>query len=312
MRTIVVLAGDMKSLGSAVPAWCKRALILLSFVVALPVSALEVRGLSAAPPIQFAAEEIRSAARTVSNPPAITITLRAGADALASQAYRIERGQMAGKSDLFWQTDTSVAKFSWGYVTNQDYKTVNSIVDDLVDIVSKNGCLLLNIGPKSDGTIPEHEQEMLLDIGRWLKLNGEAIYGLRPWEVFGEGPTQIKEGAMGERSRKGGFTAEDIRFTTKGKTLYAIPLDWPANGTVTIKSLADGKGPQRIRSVKLGKLRQPQVESQCGRPDGDAAQAEAVRLRLCVEDPGPPVNGQIEFLNVCRSLLGKGEQRTNC
>jgi len=175
--------------------------------------------------------------------------------------WDIERGQLANKQDDFWQTDTAVAKFSWGYVTNQDYKTADSIVDDLVDIVSKNGCLLLNIGPKADGTIPDHEQEMRRDIGHWLKLNGEAIYGTRPWDVFGEGPTKIAEGTMSERQRKGGFTAEDIRFTqTKdGKTLYAVVLDWPTNGTVSVKSLADGHGPKQIHSIKLlgnsGKLK---------------------------------------------------------
>ncbi|MEK7996102.1 MAG: alpha-L-fucosidase, partial [Planctomycetota bacterium] len=112
----------------------------------------------------------------------------------------IERGQLAAKRDLFWQTDTSVSKTSWGYVTNHEYKTVDSIVDDLVDIVSKNGCLLLNIGPKPDGTIPEPEQQMLLAIGQWLKVNGEAIYGTRPWRLFGEGPTQVAEGSFGEKN----------------------------------------------------------------------------------------------------------------
>ena len=91
------------------------------------------------------------------------------------------------------QTDTSVSKNSWGYVKDQNYKTVDSIVDDLVDIVSKNGCLLLNIGPKPDGTIPEPEEQMLLEIGRWLKVNGEAVYGTRPWKVYGEGPTGVVE-----------------------------------------------------------------------------------------------------------------------
>jgi alpha-L-fucosidase len=160
----------------------------------------------------------------------------------------IERGQLAAKRDLFWQTDTSVSKTSWGYVTNHQYKTVDSIVDDLVDIVSKNGCLLLNIGPKPDGTILEPEQEMLLAIGQWLKVNGEAIYGTRPWRVFGEGPTQVAEGSFGEKNRKE-FIAQDIRFTTKGKMLYAIALGWPADGKVKIRSLA--KDQNQVRQVRL-------------------------------------------------------------
>jgi alpha-L-fucosidase len=160
----------------------------------------------------------------------------------------IERGQLAATRDLFWQTDTSVSKTSWGYVTNHEYKTVDSIVDDLVDIVSKNGCLLLNVGPKSDGTIPEPEQQMLLAIGQWLKVNGVAIYGTRPWRVFGEGPTQVAEGSFGEKDRKE-LTAQDIRFTTKGKTLYAIVLGWPADGKVGIRSLSKDKS--QVKRVRL-------------------------------------------------------------
>ncbi len=150
----------------------------------------------------------------------------------------IERGQLAGIRPLFWQTDTAVAKNSWGYTASQDYKTVDSIVDDLVDIVSKNGALLLNIGPRPDGTIPEPEEKMLRDIGRWLSVNGEAIYATRPWHVFGEGPTAVVEGSFNDTKRKP-FTGQDLRFTRKGKTLYAIALEWPGE-SVTIKSLATG------------------------------------------------------------------------
>jgi alpha-L-fucosidase len=164
----------------------------------------------------------------------------------------IERGQLANLRPLFWQTDTSVSKTSWGYVSNHEYKTVDSIVDDLVDIVSKNGSLLLNIGPKPDGTIAEPEEAMLREIGQWLAVNGEAIYGTRPFTVYGEGPTAVVEGPFADEKRKP-FTAEDVRFTTKGGTLYAIVLDWPASGRVTIRSLAR-KSPQwkgEIASVDL-------------------------------------------------------------
>ena len=77
----------------------------------------------------------------------------------------------------FWQTDTAVSKSSWGYTENQQYKQPGRLIDDLVDIVSKNGCLLLNVGPRRDGTIPDEDQAILREIGKWLKLNGEAIYG---------------------------------------------------------------------------------------------------------------------------------------
>jgi alpha-L-fucosidase len=154
--------------------------------------------------------------------------------------FDIERGQVSDIFPRFWQNDTSVSKNSWGYVTNHDYKTVDSIVDDLVDVVSKNGALLLNIGPRPDGTIPEPEQQMLREIGAWLALNGEAIYGSRPWKVFGEGPTQVSEGAFTD-AKRAAFTGEDIRFTTKGDTLYAIALAWPGE-RLTIKSLGTSAG----------------------------------------------------------------------
>ena len=142
--------------------------------------------------------------------------------------FDIERGQLSDTRSLFWQNDTSVSKNSWGYIKDHDYKTSGDIVGDLVDIVSKNGALLLNVGPRADGTIPEIEQEMLRDIGRWLAVNGEGIYDTRAWDTFGEGPTQIEEGAFTDTKRQP-FTAADIRFTRKDNTLYAFLLAYPEN-----------------------------------------------------------------------------------
>ena len=150
----------------------------------------------------------------------------------------IERGKLDKTRDLFWQTDTSVSEKSWGYIENDKFRTPGSIVSDLVDIVSKNGCLLLNIGPRADGTIPQEVQDILLAVGGWLDVNGEAIYGTRPWKIFGEGPTEVVGGAFKDTASKP-FTGEDLRFTTKGTTLYAIALAWPENGRLVVKSMAD-------------------------------------------------------------------------
>ena len=165
----------------------------------------------------------------------------------------IERGQLNKIRELYWQTDTSVSKTSWGYVTNHQYKTVDSLIDDLVDIVSKNGCMLLNIGPKPDGTIPAEEQRMLRDMGKWLALNGEAVYGTRPWARFGEGPTTVEDGTMtndAEHRRKE-FGADDYRFTKKGSTVYAIGLAWPKDRKVVIKSLNGSDEGTTVKSVSL-------------------------------------------------------------
>ncbi|HUX87943.1 MAG TPA: alpha-L-fucosidase [Chloroflexota bacterium] len=165
--------------------------------------------------------------------------------------FDVERGQLTDIRPLFWQTDTSISKNSWGYVANQDYKSPGSIVGDLIDIVSKNGALLLNIGPRADGTIPQAEEEILREVGRWLAVNGEAVYGTRPWKVFGEGPTEVVGGAFNDTKRPL-FTNRDVRFTTKGDILYAIVLGWP-DRELTIQSLSSNLRlfPEAIGDVRL-------------------------------------------------------------
>ncbi|MEM7812066.1 MAG: alpha-L-fucosidase [Planctomycetota bacterium] len=156
----------------------------------------------------------------------------------------LERSKMDDVRYPFWQTDTAVSSSSWGYTENQKYKTPDRLVDDLVDIVSKNGCLLLNVGPRADGTIPEPDQLILRAIGRWLKVNGEAIYETTPYVVYGEGPTETATGHLSESKNKP-FTAGDVRFTAKGETLYATVLGKPDSGVTTIRTLkrgADGVG----------------------------------------------------------------------
>lgn len=149
----------------------------------------------------------------------------------------IERGQFANIQPFYWQTDTAIAKNSWCYTENNQFKKSKDLICDLVDIVSKNGSLLLNVGPKSDGTISPEDTEVLKGIGAWLKVNGEAIYGARTWRKPMEGPTLVEEGQFTDTKDKV-FTSEDFRFTVKGKYLYATCLSYPEDGKICIKSLA--------------------------------------------------------------------------
>jgi alpha-L-fucosidase len=164
----------------------------------------------------------------------------------------IERGQLDTLRPIFWQTDTSVGTKSWGYINDERFRTPESLIDELVDIVSKNGCLLLNIGPKSDGTIPEEVQKILLDMGKWLSVNAEAIYATRPWKVYGEGPTKVVGGSFKDTATSF-YSAHDIRFTAKADTLYAIALAWPEDGKLSIKSLASGSQltKREIKAVRM-------------------------------------------------------------
>ncbi len=150
----------------------------------------------------------------------------------------VERGQFAYVKPYFWQTDTAIALNSWCYTENNDYRPAEDIICDLVDIVSKNGCLLLNVGPKSDGTISDEEKAVLLEIGNWLKINGEAIYESSIWRSYGEGPTEIVEGQFTDGIRKN-FTSKDFRFTTARGKLYATALKCSESGEYTILSLGE-------------------------------------------------------------------------
>jgi alpha-L-fucosidase len=168
-----------------------------------------------------------------------------------SATLDVERGQLSDIRPMHWQTDTSISNASWGYIEGDTFKSPEFIVHLLADVVSKNGNLLLNVGPRPDGTIPEPVQQVLRDVGAWLKVNGEAIYGTRPWTRYGEGPTAVAGGAFHEKDTKP-YTSEDFRFTTKGENLYAIELGWPADGTATIHSLGSSAlKDQKIQSVDL-------------------------------------------------------------
>ena len=187
-----------------------------------------------------------------------------------TMVYDIERGKAEGILPQPWQTDTCIG--SWHY--NQDifkkhsYKSAASVVRMLADIVSKNGNLMLSVPLQRDGQPDADEIKIVSEIGAWLKVNGEAIYATRPWNIFGEGPSTVTEekGHFGGQSdvQKKPFTAEDIRFTQSkdGKILYAIVLEIPKDGKVTIQSLAINSKTwnfqQNVSSVQLvggGKLK---------------------------------------------------------
>jgi alpha-L-fucosidase len=166
--------------------------------------------------------------------------------------FDIERGQLTEIYPQFWQNDTMVSKHAWGYVENQDYKCVNDLIADLADVVSKNGALLLNVGPRPDGTIPEGDQEILLAIGDWLRINGEAIYNTRPYLVYGEGPTKVASGAFSD-TKRGRFTSGDIRFTRNENAIYAIGLAQGGDGFFRSHTLAKSanSAPPAIEKVEL-------------------------------------------------------------
>jgi alpha-L-fucosidase len=162
----------------------------------------------------------------------------------------LERGQLGDIRPLYWQTDTSVSNKSWGYIKDDTFKSPEFVVHQLIDIVSKNGNLLLNIGPRSDGTIPGEVQQVLLDVGAWLGINGEAIYGTRPWRTYGEGPTKVAAGSFHDTDTAK-YTPEDFRFTSKGDDVYAIGLAWPTRREAVIHSLAKTVGTEPVQSVAM-------------------------------------------------------------
>ena len=183
----------------------------------------------------------------------VVLTYKREAFADGTAVLDVERGRLDDIRPMVWQTDTSVGRHDWSYKEDEDYKETAALIAEFVDIVAKNGVLLLNIGPRADGTIPSEAEAILLAFGRWLDVNGEAIYGTRPWAVYGEGPTRITAGEKKEYDDAAkSYTPRDIRFTTNGDVLYAIFLAPPPPGPATIHSLkGNALLGRRVKAVKL-------------------------------------------------------------
>ncbi|MGW4644285.1 alpha-L-fucosidase [Sphaerisporangium sp. NPDC004334] len=155
------------------------------------------------------------------------------------EVFDYERGGPAGIQTPYWLTDDSISSSSWCYTVGIGYYSLNAMLHSLIDRVSKNGNMLLNIAPMADGTIPSGQRSVLLGIGDYLKRFGESIYATRAWSVYGEGPTQMGGGSF-TTPRAG--TNTDIRFTrSKDNTvLYATVLGWPG-GTLNIGTLSSNR-----------------------------------------------------------------------
>lgn len=137
-----------------------------------------------------------------------------------------------------WQTDTAIARNSWCYTDTLIYKTSQEIICTLVDVVSKNGNLLLNVGPKADGTLPEGDKKILRDLADWMAVNREAIHGAKVWRKSSEGPTKMQEGQFSDQKEMV-YTPQDYRFTVNHGNIYAIALKCPQDGNFCVQSLAE-------------------------------------------------------------------------
>jgi len=180
-------------------------------------------------------------------------------DQVSAVVEDIERGVATGIRPQPWQTDTCIGEwhYSRAVAEQNKYKTVDQVVDMLLDIVSKNGNLMLSVPVRGDGTIDEHEVAFLEGLASWMDVNGEGIFGSRPWKIYGEGPSTIEKqetgqfgGARDVRSKP--YTSEDIRFTTKKGVLYAYLLAVPGEPRVVIKSLA--KDSQQTAGQKISEV----------------------------------------------------------
>ena len=170
----------------------------------------------------------------------VAICYKHDAMAFGSGIVEVERGGLAEVKPYLWQSDTAIAKNSWCYTDSLLYKTARQIICTFIEIISKNGNMLLNVGPKGDGSIAEKDKEILMTIGKWMTCNQEAIYASKPWRKSEEGKTKIAEGQFTDNEEIT-YHAQDIRFTSKGENIYAFVMQYPKDEKVTIKALAQSK-----------------------------------------------------------------------
>ncbi len=173
--------------------------------------------------------------------------------------WDVERGAPDGIQEKPWQSCTCIGNWHYdrGIYNNNGYKSAKTVMQILVDIVSKNGNLLLNIPVRGNGTIDEKELKIVQDITDWMDVNSECIYETRPWYIYGEGPKVDKANpikAQGFNEGNGeAYTSKDIRFTKKGDVLYAVIMEWPEDNEVLIKSLST-KSPYYNKKYKKVKM----------------------------------------------------------
>jgi alpha-L-fucosidase len=158
----------------------------------------------------------------------------------------LERGVMPGILPNPWQCDTSIG--DWYYNADWQYRGIAWTIHILLDIVSKNGNLLLNVVQRPDGSLDPEVEALLEQMAAWMAANGEGVYGTRPWVTFGEGAVRAKGGHFGEDYA---YSASDIRFTWKRGTLFAFAMGRPSDGKLLIRSLATKAGPGRVRRVTV-------------------------------------------------------------
>lgn len=156
----------------------------------------------------------------------------------------IEKSQLSGINPEPWQTDTCIG--NWFYDVRQEFKRPGHIIEMLIDIVSKNGCMLLNVLQRPDGSIDDEAKYILKELASWFNVCGEAIHGTRPWRTFGEGDSRVVIEEFKEEKVQ--WNGSDMRFTTKGKTLYAFLFETPANRVSVVKSLMET---EKVKAVKL-------------------------------------------------------------
>lgn len=206
--------------------------------------------------------------------------------------YDVENGRFAGLQQFPWQSDDRLEdNVTWCMVQEPKYKPARDMIHQLCDIVSKNGNLLLNVGPYADGSFHPEAVRVLEQMGDWLSLNGEAIYGTRPFTVAAEGPTVVEDAdydlnKLGKQLKNGeaadvrsrAMTAEDYRFTTHGSDLYAIAMGWPADGVFHIRTLREGSGSRK----RVARVTMPGIDGPLEfHRDGEGLHVKAPGVRPC-------------------------------